>query len=105
MNLESAGAFVETASTASDARREMLTDPPDVLVSDIRLPEEDGYSLLRSLRRAGLDTPAIAVTAYARREDAEAARAAGFQIHIPKPVDAVRLVEAVESLLREHKVH
>jgi signal transduction histidine kinase/ActR/RegA family two-component response regulator len=105
LNLESAGAFVETVSTARDARREMLADPPDVLVSDIRLAEEDGYSLLRSLRQAGLRTPAIAVTAYARREDAEAARAAGYQIHMPKPVDAARLVEAVETLLRNHDVH
>ncbi|HVH56787.1 MAG TPA: hybrid sensor histidine kinase/response regulator [Vicinamibacterales bacterium] len=105
LNLESAGAFVETVSTAHDARREMLADPPDVLVSDIRLAEEDGYSLLRSLREAGLRTPAIAVTAYGRREDAEAARAAGYQIHMPKPVDAARLVEAVETLLRNQDVH
>ena len=105
MNLESAGAFVETVATARDARREMLGDPPDVLVSDIRLPEEDGYSLLRSLRDLGLETPAIALTAYARREDAEAARAAGFQMQMSKPVDAERLVGAVEALLKKHDVH
>jgi signal transduction histidine kinase/ActR/RegA family two-component response regulator len=105
MNLESAGASVEAVATASDARREMLEGPPDVLVSDIRLPEEDGYSLLRSLRGLGVDTPAIALTAFARREDAEAARAAGFQMHMAKPVDAERLIGAVETLLKKHDVH
>lgn len=103
--LESAGASVQTVSNAGDARQEMLAERPDVLVSDIRLPEEDGYSLIRSLRGAGIATPAIALTAYARREDADAARAAGYQIHIPKPIDALRLVEAVETLIREDVVH
>lgn len=105
VTLESAGASVETVTTASDARREMLTDAPDVLISDIRMPEEDGYSLIRSLRGAGIDTPAIALTAYARREDADEARAAGFQIHLPKPIDARRLVDAVATLLSNDSVH
>ena len=103
--LESAGASVQTVSSAADARVEMIADRPDVLVSDIRLPEEDGYSLIRSLRQAGIGTPAIALTAYARREDADVARAAGYQLHIPKPLDAARLVEAVESLLKNDVVH
>ena len=105
VTLEAAGAYVETVATASDARREIQADPPDVLISDIRMPEEDGYSLLRSLRVAGLATPAIALTAYARQEDADEARAAGFQIHLPKPVDAGRLVDAVATLLRPDRVH
>jgi signal transduction histidine kinase/ActR/RegA family two-component response regulator len=103
--LEDAGAFVETVSTANDARREMLSGPPDVLISDIRMAEEDGYSLIRSLRAAGIATPAIALTAYARHEDADEARAAGFQIHLAKPIDAVRLVEAVATLLRNTSIH
>jgi CheY-like chemotaxis protein len=69
------------------------------------MPEEDGYSLMRSLRGAGITTPAIALTAYARLEDAEEAHAAGFQVHLPKPVDAGQLVDAVEALLRNHTVH
>ena len=105
ITLERAGASVEAVSNSHDARREMLEDAPDVLISDIRMPDEDGYELLRSLRGAGVDTPAIALTAYARREDAEDARAAGFQIHLPKPVDAARLVEAVARLLRDQNVH
>jgi signal transduction histidine kinase/ActR/RegA family two-component response regulator len=103
--LESAGASVTVAATASDARREMLADAPDVLISDIRMPEEDGYSLIRSLRGVGVATPAIALTAYARREDADEAHAAGFQIHLPKPVDAGRLIEAVATLLDDPTVH
>jgi signal transduction histidine kinase/ActR/RegA family two-component response regulator len=102
VTLESAGASVETAATAGDARREMLADAPDVLISDIRMPDEDGYSLIRSLRGAGIETPAIALTAYARHEDAAEARAAGFQVHLPKPIDAGRLVDAVATLLRTH---
>jgi signal transduction histidine kinase/ActR/RegA family two-component response regulator len=103
--LESAGAQVDAVASARDARREMFADAPDVLVSDVRMPVEDGYSLIRSLRSAGIATPAIALTAYARREDADEARNAGFQIHLPKPVDAGRLVDAVASLLQNHSVH
>jgi len=105
MTLEDAGASVEAVATAGDARREMVADPPDILISDIRMPEEDGYSLIRSLRDAGNSTPAIALTAYARPQDADDAHAAGFQIHLPKPVDASRLVEAVVRLLRSRNVH
>jgi CheY-like chemotaxis protein len=105
LTLERAGAWVETVESAAAARREMRTDPPDVLISDIRMPEEDGYSLIRSLRDAGITTPAIALTAFARREDADEARAAGFQIHLPKPVDAGLLVDAVVQLLHSDSVH
>ena len=105
LTLERAGAWVETVESADAARREMQSDPPDVLISDIRMPEEDGYSLIRSLRSAGIATPAIALTAFARREDAEEARAAGFQIHLPKPVDAGLLVDAVVRLLQDDSVH
>ena len=105
MTLEEAGASVEVVASAREARQEMAADPPDVLISDIRMPEEDGYSLIRSLRETGVATPAIALTAFARQEDAEEARAAGFQIHLPKPVDAGRLVDAVVRLLRNGSVH
>jgi CheY-like chemotaxis protein len=103
--LERAGASVETVDNSQDARREVLLDAPDVLISDIRMPAEDGYELIHSLRDAGSETPAIALTAFARREDADEARAAGFQIHLTKPVDAARLVDAVATLLRDRNVH
>jgi signal transduction histidine kinase len=103
--LESAGASVETVSTAQEARSEVLADAPDVLISDIRMPEEDGYALMRSLRDAGVTTPAIALTANARSGDADDARSAGFQVHLPKPVDVARLIETVATLLRGGRVH
>lgn len=103
--LEDAGATVDVAASAAAARRELFADAPDVLISDIRMPEEDGYALMRSLRGAGVATPAIALTAYARPDDAEEARAAGFQIHLPKPVDAGRLIDAIAELTRIDTVH
>jgi len=105
MTLEEAGASVEAVASAHEARLEIAGDPPDILISDIRMPEEDGYSLIRSLRSAGFATPAIALTAYARQEDADEARAAGFQLHLAKPVDAGRLVDAVVRLLQNGSVH
>ena len=62
------------------------------------MPDEDGYALVRSLRLAGATVPAVALTALARREDAERARQAGFQVHMAKPVDPVRLVEMLATL-------
>ncbi len=103
--LEGAGASVEVAASANEARREMLSDAPDVLISDIRMPEEDGYSLIRSLRGAGIGTPAIALTAYARHEDADEARAAGFQMHLAKPIDATQLVDAVATVVKPRDIH
>jgi CheY-like chemotaxis protein len=65
------------------------------------MPEEDGFSLMRSLRSTGAVVPAIALTAFARREDADEAYAAGFQMHLSKPIDAGRLIDAIATLL-EH---
>jgi signal transduction histidine kinase/ActR/RegA family two-component response regulator len=105
MTLEKAGAWVGAVASATEARREILEDSPDVLISDIRMPAEDGYSLIQSLRTAGISTPAIALTALARREDEDAAREAGFQLHIAKPIDAAHLVDAVARVIRNHTVH
>jgi CheY-like chemotaxis protein/anti-sigma regulatory factor (Ser/Thr protein kinase) len=99
--LEDAGARVTASSSASEAR-EILSDAhPDLLIADIGMPEEDGYSLIRSIR--GLDTdvshvPAIALTAHGRPEDVELALRAGFQIHMAKPIDSARLVASAASL-------
>ena len=105
LTLERAGAWVETVASADDARREMQNEPPNVLIADIRMPQEDGYSLIRSLRSAGIAIPAIALTACARSEDADEARAAGFQMHLPKPIDSRVLVDAVAQLLQSGSVH
>jgi CheY-like chemotaxis protein len=76
------------------------SDRPDVLVSDIGLPDEDGYDLIRRVRAvySGRDLPAAALTAFARTEDRKRALLAGFQTHIAKPVDPVELTAAVASL-------
>jgi signal transduction histidine kinase len=96
--LEHAGANVETAANAAAARREVETWHPDVLISDIAMPYEDGYSLIKSLRAADVHVAAIALTAHARQEDEAEALAAGFQIHLAKPVDPGQLVDTVASL-------
>ena len=83
----------------------MLAGPPDVLISDIRMPEEDGYSLMQSLREAGHRHARHRADRVRRLEDADEARAAGFQIHLSKPMDAARLVDAVAGLLDEQNVH
>ncbi len=91
------------AASASDAFREVRDWRPDVLVADIGMPIEDGYSLLHRIRRLpateGGAIPAAALTAYAQLGDRERALAAGFQEHVPKPVRPERLAEVVASLV------
>jgi len=96
--LEAAGAEVQTASSAAEARRQVETATPDVLISDIAMPEEDGYALLRSLRASSVTVPAIALTALARRQDIATSRDAGYQMHMVKPADPVSLIAAVAHL-------
>ncbi len=75
---------------------------PQVLVSDIGMPGEDGYAFIRRVRglstAQGKETPAIALTAYARSEDRRKAILSGFQMHIPKPVETAELITMVASL-------
>jgi CheY-like chemotaxis protein len=75
---------------------------PDVLVSDLEMPGEDGYSLLRRVRHEmalhGRRLPALALTAYGRSEDRVRVLAAGFNLHLAKPADPTELVLAVASL-------
>ncbi|MEG4068066.1 ATP-binding protein [Microcoleus sp. Pol11C2] len=103
--LEKYGADVMAVASAKEALTiiETATDrKPDVLVSDIGMPDEDGYSLIRKLRQLeaqrGGRLPAIALTAYARNDDRQQALLAGFQMHLTKPVDAAELVAVVTSL-------
>ena len=96
------GSEVTTAESAAAALEEIGRSRPDVLVSDIGMPEEDGYSLIRKVRssegQSGARIPAVALTAYARAEDRVRALSAGFQVHVPKPVDPVELIVVVASL-------
>ena len=70
---------------------------PDVIVADIGMPDEDGYAFIEQVRQLtpAKATPAIALTAYARKEDGQRALAAGYQLHVPKPFDPRTIVEAV----------
>ncbi|MDQ2642520.1 MAG: response regulator [Myxococcota bacterium] len=96
------GATVVSASGAAEALRELESFRPDVLVSDIAMPEADGYSLMRQVRalppELGGAVPAVALTAHARKDAWEHARAAGFQLLEAKPVDLDHLTAAIASL-------
>jgi two-component system CheB/CheR fusion protein len=100
--LQSFGAEVKTAASAKEALEVFQDYGPDVLVSDIAMPAEDGYSLIRKIRALkaarGGTVPAVAVTALAGKEDIERALAAGFQSHVTKPVDSVHLVNVIASI-------
>ena len=98
--LTQCNADVVEASSTKDALKMLNAYHPDVLVSDIGMPEADGYALIRELRSRpdGVDIPAIALTAYARPEERRHALAAGFQMHIAKPLDPNELVGAIKSL-------
>jgi PAS domain S-box-containing protein len=95
--LEDCGAMVTAASSASEAIAQLSGGDFDVLVSDIGMPGEDGYSLIRKVRASGNLIPAIALTAYARPEDRLRAMNAGFQTHLAKPADPSELVALVAS--------
>jgi signal transduction histidine kinase len=101
--LESAGALVATAASAEATRAVLRQSKPDVLIADIGMPQEDGYSLIRSVRGGGADLscdmPAIALTAHVRPEDVEEAMSSGFQAHLSKPIDPSKLLSAVASTI------
>jgi len=101
--LEQFGANVFTAGSAEEALAAFPGWKPDVLVFDIGMPREDGYALIRKVRqietKQGRNAPAIALTAYARIEDRMRALAAGYQMFIPKPVEAGELVITIKNLV------
>ena len=100
--LQECGAEVTTAATAQEALRFAEAMRPDVLVTDIGMPDADGFELLRRVRALGPDrggkVPAIALTAFARSEDRTRALRAGFLVHVSKPVDPSELVATVASV-------
>lgn len=100
--LEDCGAEVITAASAAEALDCMRSERPHVLVSDVGMPGEDGYSLIRRVRALGPDcggnVPAVALTAYARSEDRTRAILAGFQMHIAKPIEPSELIAIVATL-------
>lgn len=96
------GANTTAVASAQEGLEVLQQFQPDVLVSDIGMPEEDGYTLIQKVRSLSTDQirkiPAIALTAYAREEDSQRALLAGFQVHLPKPVEPTELVNAIASL-------
>jgi PAS domain S-box-containing protein len=100
--LEGCHAVVTTAASAGEAVRLMQSELFDVLVSDVGMPGEDGYSLIRRVRALGPErggnTPAIALTAFARAEDRVTAMTAGFQHHLAKPVEPGELIAMIAGL-------
>jgi PAS domain S-box-containing protein len=102
--LQECEATVTTAGSASEAFDRLSHDVPDVLLSDIGMPKEDGYSLIRRIRNLSGNAgrvPAIALTAYARAEDRAKALQAGYQLHLAKPVEPVKLIAMVASLVKQ----
>jgi CheY-like chemotaxis protein/two-component sensor histidine kinase len=102
--LEGCGAQVTEAGNASEALRFLETNDVDVLLADVAMPDEDGYSLIRKIRSSPTarvaSIPAAAVTAHARDDERKEALAAGFQMHLAKPFDPAELARAVETLVR-----
>ena len=103
--LEGSGAQVLAVSSAAEALDSMESWKPDVLIADIGMPVEDGYGLIRKVRALprehGGQTPAVALTAYARSDDRKRALAEGYQVHLAKPVDRVELAAIIGSLRRK----
>jgi len=100
--LRHAGANVVAAGSMPEALAQLKTSVPNAIVSDIAMPNGTGYDFIREIRRepATMHTPAIALTAFGRVEDRERALAAGFNLHMTKPVDPQALVHAIATLLQ-----
>jgi signal transduction histidine kinase/ActR/RegA family two-component response regulator len=100
--LTQAGARVKAVASAGEALEMLEVERPDVLVSDIGLPDEDGYGLIRQIRQYEAEhggfLPAVALTGYARAEDRARILAAGFQAHVPKPLEPVELTAAIATV-------
>ena len=104
MTLEARGAVLQAVSSAAAGLAALEVERPDVVLSDITMPGEDGHAFLRRVRALPLTrggkVPAIALTALGSRQARVASRDAGFHYHLTKPVDAEKLVEIVASLVR-----
>jgi CheY-like chemotaxis protein len=102
--LRQRGASVQTAADAREALELLGKQRFDVLVSDIGMPDMDGFALIRAVRRLPPDANghihAVALTAYARATDRARSLEEGFDLHLPKPIDPAELTAAVRSIMR-----
>jgi signal transduction histidine kinase/ActR/RegA family two-component response regulator len=100
--LTQAGASVNAVASVQEALQALDVERPDVVVSDIGLPDQDGYALIRQIRQHEAEhggfLPAVALTGYARAEDRARILAAGFQAHVRKPVEPVELTAAIANM-------
>lgn len=105
--LEQSGAEVTSVSSVSEALEALVRLRPNILVSDIGMPDEDGYSLIRQVRSHkaldGQKIPAVALTAFASDEERRLALEAGFQVHLSKPIEPDKLVTVVANLVKGSK--
>jgi len=102
--IERAGARATVVASVRAALEAMESSQPDALVSDIGLPAEDGYALIRQLRKREAERggflPAVALTGYVHEEERARVLAAGFQMHLGKPVDLAALMAAIAAVTR-----
>jgi signal transduction histidine kinase/CheY-like chemotaxis protein len=99
--LEQVGAIVTAAGSVREAIEALPKARPDVLVSDVGMPDQDGFDLIRRVRDDGYDArdlPAVALTAFVQKADAHLALLAGFQVHVPKPIDPHDLISVIARL-------
>jgi CheY-like chemotaxis protein len=104
--LEHCGAEVFFSASAQEGLAALKSHSPDIIISDIGMPLVDGYELIRKVRKLppgeGGKVPAVALTAYARVEDRLKALKAGYQMHVPKPVELTELIAVVNSLMERN---
>jgi PAS domain S-box-containing protein len=107
MVFENCRATVESAASAAEALEKVKKSPPNLIVSDIGMPEEDGYTLMQKIRAWEKETarttpiPAVALTAYARAEDRRQSLDSGYQVHVSKPIEPFELTKLVENLVKQ----
>jgi PAS domain S-box-containing protein len=106
--LEDTKAHIMTAGSAGEALAQFSTFEPDILISDLGMPELDGYDLIKQIRalptESGGRTPAIALTGYVGAEEQKRVQSSGFNIHVAKPVDFNKLMKIINNLLHKSKV-
>ncbi len=106
--LQQSGAVVVQAGSAAAALKAFEEDVPDVIISDVSMPEQNGYDLVRQIRTLGValggEVLAIALTGHAAAIDSSRAAVAGFDMHVTKPVDITRFVDLVAALVHERGI-
>ena len=107
--LKSQKATVTAVSSAAEALASIRTSTPDIVVSDIAMPGEDGYQLIKKINAISLDgesrIPVVAITAYAKEEDRQRALSSGFHSYLAKPIELSELVDVLADGVRSNVMH